>query len=108
MAGVYLSYPFCSQKCSYCNFASGVLPRELEPRYLDALRAEIRAAAWPWTPETLYLGGGTPSRMDAAALASLLAGIPGGPWREATLEAAPGGITPEHAAAWRQAGINRV
>ena len=30
MPGVYISYPFCAQKCSYCNFASGVLPRELE------------------------------------------------------------------------------
>jgi oxygen-independent coproporphyrinogen III oxidase len=30
MAGVYISYPFCAQKCTYCNFASGVFPRELE------------------------------------------------------------------------------
>ena len=38
MPGVYISYPFCAQKCTYCNFASGVLPRELEPKYLAALR----------------------------------------------------------------------
>ena len=44
MPGVYISYPFCAQKCTYCNFASGVFPRELEPRYVDALLAEIAAA----------------------------------------------------------------
>ena len=30
MAGVYISYPFCGQKCTYCNFASGVFPAEIE------------------------------------------------------------------------------
>ena len=43
--GVYLSYPFCAQKCTYCNFASGVFPRETEARYLEALLAEIRGYA---------------------------------------------------------------
>ncbi len=108
MAGVYISYPFCAQKCTYCNFASGVFPRALESRYVHALRSELRAAEWPWTPETVYFGGGTPSQLDPAALRSLLAEIPGGLFREATLEAAPGAITAETARAWRQAGFNRV
>jgi oxygen-independent coproporphyrinogen-3 oxidase len=108
VAGVYISYPFCAQKCTYCNFASGVLPRELEAGYIDALGAELRATAWPWTPETVYLGGGTPSQMDASALSTLLAEIPGREWQEATMEAAPGSITAEKAEAWRRAGINRV
>ena len=107
MAGVYISYPFCSQKCTYCNFASGVFPRELEPRYLDALRLELGNTEWPWTPETVYLGGGTPSLIEPAALSALLAEIPG-QWTEATMEAAPGGITTEKASAWSRAGINRV
>jgi oxygen-independent coproporphyrinogen-3 oxidase len=112
MPGVYVSYPFCAQKCTYCNFASGVFPRELEAKYMGALRAELRAAAWPWTPETVYLGGGTPSQKDPRALAELLAEIPGSPqgekWSEATMEAAPGTLTAEKAAAWASAGINRV
>jgi oxygen-independent coproporphyrinogen-3 oxidase len=106
--GVYLSYPFCAQKCTYCNFASGVFPRDLEARYLDALRQEISAHTWQWTPETVYLGGGTPSTLDPAALAGLLSLIPGRPWREATLEAAPGTITPGRARGWAEAGIDRV
>ncbi len=108
MPGVYISYPFCAQKCTYCNFASGVFPRDLSDAYPEALLAELHAFPWTWTPETVYWGGGTPSQMDADSLATIHAGIPGRPWREATIEAAPGGITGEQAEAWKAAGINRV
>jgi oxygen-independent coproporphyrinogen-3 oxidase len=106
--GVYVSYPFCAQKCTYCNFASGVFPRALEARYRAALAVEIGAHQWPWLPETVYLGGGTPSTLAPAELASFLNRIPGRPWLEATIEAAPGSITPEKARAWAALGINRV
>jgi oxygen-independent coproporphyrinogen-3 oxidase len=108
MLGVYISYPFCAQKCTYCNFASGVLPRELERDYLTALCSEISTQDWPWEPETVYLGGGTPSRMDVADLERILKAVSGRPWREATIEIAPGGVTAERAAAWAGAGLNRV
>jgi oxygen-independent coproporphyrinogen-3 oxidase len=108
MPGVYISFPFCSQKCTYCNFASGVLPRSLETQYMDALRSEIARHAWRWTPETVYLGGGTPSQMDPEALESVLSLIPWKPWKEATMEAAPGSIGAEKTAAWVRSGINRV
>lgn len=108
MAGVYLSFPFCAQKCTFCNFASGVFAPELERRYIEALHAELAAFPWPWLPETVYLGGGSPNRIPERELARLLALIPGRPWREATIEATPGAITPELAGAWREAGIGRV
>lgn len=108
MAGVYISYPFCAQKCTYCNFASGVFPRSLEERYLAALKTDLAAFAWPWRPETVYLGGGTPSRLPEDALAALLALVPGRPWTEATLEATPGSISSESARAWAEAGLTRV
>jgi oxygen-independent coproporphyrinogen-3 oxidase len=108
VAGIYISYPFCAQKCTYCNFASGVFPASLQAEYLDALETEIKTVDWPWTPETVYLGGGTPSQMDPEGLARLLGAIPGQPWREATIEAAPGGITATMAEGWAEAGINRV
>jgi oxygen-independent coproporphyrinogen-3 oxidase len=108
MAGVYLSFPFCSQKCTYCNFASGVLPAALEPRYLEALRCEIEQHLFDFRPETVYLGGGTPSRIASGDLARLLEAIPGREWREATIEAAPGAITAEAARGWVEAGITRV
>jgi oxygen-independent coproporphyrinogen-3 oxidase len=106
--GIYISYPFCAQKCTYCNFASGVLPRALEPQYRSALRREIAAHQWLWTPNTVYLGGGTPSSMDVSALEVILGALPGRPWAECTLEAAPGTITADNAAGWRDAGVNRV
>src|ERR1700721_192281 len=101
MPGVYISYPFCAQKCTYCNFASGVFPRELEPRYVDSLITEIGQHPWRWQPETVYLGGGTPSGMASEDLERILGAIPGrGEGREATIEVAPGAITFERATAW--------
>jgi oxygen-independent coproporphyrinogen-3 oxidase len=109
MPGVYISYPFCAQKCTYCNFASGVFPRELEPLYVNALVSEIGSHTWAWEPETVYLGGGTPSGMATGDLDRILATIPGQPhWIEATIEVAPGTVTSDRAAAWANGGINRV
>lgn len=108
MAGVYLSYPFCRQKCAYCNFASGVFSPGLERDYIDALLAEIAAHQWRWRPETVYLGGGTPGRIAPEALRRILAAIPGRPWQEATIEAAPGEIPAELPRLWRELGITRV
>jgi len=106
--GVYISYPFCGQKCTYCNFASGIGRVEVERDYLEALKNEILAAEWKWTPETVYLGGGTPSRLDPEILSRILRLISGRPWREATIEAAPGDITFEKVLGWRASGITRV
>lgn len=75
---------------------------------MEVLRAEIAGHAWEWTPETVYLGGGTPSRMAPEALAGVLAEVPGRPWAEATVEAAPGTVTAERARAWVEAGIGRA
>jgi oxygen-independent coproporphyrinogen-3 oxidase len=108
VAGVYISYPFCAQKCTYCNFASGVFPAVSEARYLELLRGEVGRHVWGWRPETVYLGGGTPSAMEGGELRGLLDLIPGRPWLEATLEAAPGTIRAEKVQAWREAGIDRV
>jgi oxygen-independent coproporphyrinogen-3 oxidase len=108
VAGVYLSYPFCAQKCTYCNFASGVFPADQARRYLAKLGDELRTHRWEWMPETVYLGGGTPSMLPSEDLAALLALVPGRTWQEATIEAAPGTVTEERARAWKDCGITRV
>lgn len=108
MAGVYISYPFCAQKCTYCNFASGVFPKDLEPVYQWRLLQEIEDTNWQWTPETVYLGGGTPSLWQLKDLKAVLHSIPGAPWREATMEASPGTLSAERIDGWLELGINRV
>lgn len=104
MSGVYVSWPFCPHKCSFCNFASGVFPKELEAEYGHAVVRHLQQQEWPWTPDTVYFGGGTPSMMDPAMLRAILDAIPGRPWREATVEALPGRLT--SVSEWQ--GINRV
>jgi oxygen-independent coproporphyrinogen-3 oxidase len=104
VAGIYVSWPFCAQKCTYCNFASGVQPRGLEEQYLPALTSEMGAIA---AADTLYIGGGTPSAMDPPVFGKLMAALPHR-WEEATIESAPGSVTRERILAWRRAGINRV
>jgi oxygen-independent coproporphyrinogen-3 oxidase len=108
VAGVYISFPFCAQKCTYCNFASGVFPRSLQDEYQSTLVAEIEQHPFKWRPETVFLGGGTPSSMELPALKAVLAAVPGRPWKEATLEAAPGTLSAEKARVWSAGGINRV
>jgi oxygen-independent coproporphyrinogen-3 oxidase len=107
MNGVYISYPFCAQKCTYCNFASGVFPRDLEARYVEALVSEIESHPFVGA-DTVYLGGGTPSQMAEPDLGRILSAIPGGPWKEATMEAAPGSLSRERVESWVARGINRV
>ena len=108
MAGVYISYPFCSQKCTFCNFASDVYSAESKVQYDYALLQEVKAQTWTWHPETVYLGGGTPSLMPLKLLANLLLSIPADRVVEATLECAPGTLTKDKVEAWMAAGINRV
>src|SRR5208282_816824 len=122
-SGVYIQVPFCQSKCTYCHFATGVFPRELMAPYVDAVANEIRdheqmysasALALPvGAPDTIYLGGGTPSLLPADDIARLLSAVRQAfptrrEWREITLEADPETVTQEKAGAWRAAGVNRV
>ena len=108
MAGVYLSYPFCAQKCTFCNFASGVASDDVQRHYERMLLREIEHHDWKWLPETIYWGGGTPSLMPLDEFADAMRAIPAEHIKEATLECAPGSVTADRAQAWRAAGINRV
>ncbi len=112
MSGVYISYPFCSQKCSFCNFASGVYSRPSQTLYDERLIREVEQHRWDWEPETVYLGGGTPSLMAQTTLRSIADGISAVSSKhrilETTLECAPGTITREAIDLWRECGINRV
>jgi oxygen-independent coproporphyrinogen-3 oxidase len=130
MRHLYLHVPFCHRRCSYCDFSIAVRKRVPAREYVDAVLGElafVRAAdAGPVARgssepepdaglETLYLGGGTPSLLPAEALATLLTSLldvfrdtPSRDAVEVTLEVNPEDVTPENAAAWHRAGVNRV
>jgi putative oxygen-independent coproporphyrinogen III oxidase len=115
---VYVHVPFCARRCSYCDFAIAVrrtVPIDEYVQAVDhelALRYDRAAVDAPWTIDTLYFGGGTPSRLGGAGVARLIdvfrrrIALDG--HEEITLEANPEDVTPESVRAWRDAGVNRV
>jgi oxygen-independent coproporphyrinogen-3 oxidase len=120
--GIYVQVPFCQTKCTYCNFHTGVFSKELYSPYVRAVCREIaefprllrenKIADVPETVvDTVYFGGGTPSLLEPANLADIIEAIGNSfPSRleEVTLEADPETISAEKAAAWREAGFNRI
>lgn len=112
---LYLHIPFCVKKCAYCDFLSGPSDREERQRYTEALIQEIRLqkeAYQEYQVTTIFVGGGTPSLLEAADAASIFREIRECfhvlPDAEITIEVNPGTVTREKALAWRAAGINRI
>ena len=109
---LYVHLPFCAHRCGYCDFVTvtrraGASGGE-HGAYVDALLAELALEAddLAVAPETIFLGGGTPTFTEPAALARLLAALPRA--REVTVEANPETVTPELATLLREHGVNRV
>lgn len=116
--GLYLHVPFCVTRCGYCDFNT-YTPAELggvnPDAWLSALRAELELAAARLhgpTVNTVFVGGGTPSLLGGARLATLLDMVrdhfPLAPDAEITTEANPESTWPEFFAAIRAAGYTRV
>jgi putative oxygen-independent coproporphyrinogen III oxidase len=105
---LYVHLPFCAHRCGYCDFVTLVGRRREHGTYVDALltELELEREALAGQLETVFLGGGTPTFTDAAALARLLAALPGA--EEVTVEANPETVTPVLAHALRELGVNRV
>jgi oxygen-independent coproporphyrinogen-3 oxidase len=115
---LYLHVPFCARRCSYCDFAIAVRRDVPAAAYVGAVLCEWARQrshpAWGQSPtiDSIYFGGGTPSRLPATALAELVARLsadrPLAPDAEVTLEANPDDVTDLAAHGWRAAGINRL
>jgi oxygen-independent coproporphyrinogen-3 oxidase len=112
---LYVHVPFCARRCSYCDFSIAVRRDVPVSDYIDGIRRELAlrgSAGDRLELDTLYLGGGTPSRLGGAGVSELLATIrEHAQWSddaELTLEANPDDVTRENAQRWREAGINRV
>src|SRR6185437_13800797 len=112
-AGLYVHIPFCSSRCSYCDFATGLYQSELAERYVRGLVREISSS--PYSGEnvdTIYFGGGTPSLLAPSQLERILAVVHDkfkiAAEAEITLEINPGSATPEKLRAFRSLGVNRA
>ena len=101
---LYLHVPFCGHRCGYCDFVTVTGNTALHGRYVDALIAELGAAA-P-APRTIFMGGGTPSLLADDLLARLLAALP--PCEELTVECNPETITQAKARVLVEGGVTRV
>ena len=114
--GIYVHWPFCAQKCPYCDFNSHVRHGGWdEARFLAAYLAELRAAAERLpgrTVSSIFFGGGTPSLMQPATVGAILDAVarhwPLEPGAEITLEANPSSVEVERFRGYRTAGVNRV
>lgn len=76
--GVYIHFPFCLSRCSYCDFATGIYESQAAEKYVCALVEEIQTCAEineSETADTIYLGGGTPSLLQPAQLHSILEAV---------------------------------
>jgi oxygen-independent coproporphyrinogen-3 oxidase len=112
---VYVHVPFCARRCSYCDFSIAVRRDVPVDEYLSALEAELTTRFGDSTPEpvdTIYFGGGTPSRLGGEGLARALELVerhfPRAGGAEITAEANPEDVTAESTGLWRAAGINRL
>src|SRR5574341_219344 len=120
-AGVYIHFPFCRSRCSYCDFATGTHDSSAAARYVHALTTEIsnwREVDLPRAVDTIYFGGGTPSLLTAEQLERILGAVHERfevtVNSEITLEINPGDggetveLRHETMRQWRRLGINRA
>ena len=114
--GVYIHWPFCESKCPYCDFNSHVRHKPVgQSTYRAAFAREIAWTAARTQDETvtsIFFGGGTPSLMEPATVASIIDDIARhwslDPHVEITLEANPSSVEAERFAGYASAGVNRV
>lgn len=114
--GIYIHFPFCLRKCSYCDFYSLPFPsQELIERYINSLITEIELKAPKYQDteiKTVYLGGGTPSLIGARQFSLLLTTLNNNFKLandvEITMEANPKTIEENKLKSYIDAGLNRI
>jgi oxygen-independent coproporphyrinogen-3 oxidase len=110
---IYVHVPFCLRKCSYCSFFSVPYTDSLAQAYLEALAVELRQRIPPGSkPETLYIGGGTPTALSCSELSGLLqlleTHIDLSEMKEFTIEANPGTLSAGEVETLSESAISRI
>lgn len=113
--GVYLHIPFCVKKCDYCDFLSGPASKQQQKEYVEALKREIlyEAPAYQsYQIKTIFIGGGTPSILDAESICEILQSMREqyviDSDAEITIELNPGTAARQKLIQLNAAGINRL
>ena len=114
-AGIYIHFPFCTKRCSYCDFNVYAVPEIPQERYSRAVLKEIQTRSKDLHGKqviSVFLGGGTPSLWEPAWIGRTLACIQdqGGlaPDAEISMEVNPNECSPELLDAVHSMGVNRV
>ena len=108
---LYIHIPFCKQKCLYCDFPSYSGKESLMGEYIDALNKEILEKASKYKIRSIFIGGGTPSYLDAKNLDKLLSTINKLSFTddiEFTMECNPGTLNEEKIIMMRKNNVNRL
>ena len=119
--GIYISVPFCKSKCSYCNFATGVVSKAAYATYVDRVCRDVADAEatvqsvggkFERQVDSIFLGGGTPTILEPADLERVFGALRENfdvlPDAEITVECAPGTLAPPMLEVLLRCGVNRV
>lgn len=114
--GIYIHIPFCKSKCAYCDFYS-FAPKDgrVYGAYTDALIKHItsyRVAGGDYAPDTVYIGGGTPTVLPEEDMLRILRAVKS-TFRlqknaEYTMECNPATVSLSMLKKYRRMGVNRI
>ena len=113
---LYIHFPWCVQKCPYCDFNSHELKKELnEKKYINALISDLEQELplfWGRSISSIFMGGGTPSLFSPESIDQLISALRArvtfAPNIEISMEANPGTVELGKFNEFRHAGINRL
>ena len=108
--GVYVHIPFCRHRCDYCAFATWTDRDGVMDAYVESVITDIQRKVASGMPiaDTVFFGGGTPTRLDPALIAKIVRAIPVSENAEITIECNPDDVTVEMMTTFAESGVNRI
>lgn len=109
MSGLYIHIPFCENRCSYCAFYSTIArDRKKQEQFFQTLEKELNGLPEDFSPETIFVGGGTPTAPDFQCLEKFFPMFGKFSPQEFSCEANPGTVDEKKLVLLRRSGVNRL